>query len=703
MTTGPSLHHRRELVLTLVALGFALVTIALLVVSLADAARAELQRGWEHAAGALLFTGSVGAILYGSTVYLVVRLGWVLRNRAHRPATRSQIDAAVLDGGADPLVVLVPSYREDPAVVRQTLLSAALQDYPDRRVVLLLDDPPGTTDPDTRAVRELPQVLESMLGPMAQRLHAARCAFEARSERPLDVAHEQLLLAELYDDVARWFADQGGAEPRRTHIDHHFVATTFDARVEEMRRLSSMLRLATGRPCDPDELHRLYRRLDAAFDVTVEVFERKQFANLSHEPNKAMNLNAYLGLLGGSFDTVERPDGRHLVATDEGGDLEVRDATWIVTLDADSLLVHDYASRLVEQLGRPGMERVAVIQTPYSAVPGATGAVERTAGATTDIMHVVHQGMTAYDATYWVGANALLRRTALQELVTYVEERGHRVPRFIQDRTVIEDTESSIDLVSRGWSLYNYPDRLAFSATPQDYGSLLVQRRRWANGGLIILPKLLRHVLSHPGPRSWLTALLRVHYLVSIASVNVALLVLMCVPFDDALSTALLPLTCVPYFVLYARDLRIAGYRPRDLLQVYALNLLLTPVNLGGVAKSLQQAVTGRRIPFGRTPKVTHRTPAPPLYIAATLALLALWGTSTALDVAAGRWSHAFLVAGNVAVLTLAIARFVGWRNCLADLTPWTSARSGGRAPVERGAHRATRRGAFSLAGEGRR
>src|SRR5438034_6621891 len=38
------------------------------------------------------------------------------------------------------------------------------------------------------------------------------------------------------------------------------------------------------------------------------------------------------------------------------------------------------------------------------------------------------------------------------------------------------------DLIDRGWQLYNYQERLAFSATPPDFGALIVQRRRWANG-----------------------------------------------------------------------------------------------------------------------------------------------------------------------------------------------------------------------------
>ena len=63
---------------------------------------------------------------------------------------------------------------------------------------------------------------------------------------------------------------------------------------------------------------------------------------------------------------------------------------------------------------------------------------------------------------------------------------GWPIRRYIQDRTVIEDTESSIDLATHGWSLLNYPERLSYSATPPDFGSLCIQRHRWANGGLLI-------------------------------------------------------------------------------------------------------------------------------------------------------------------------------------------------------------------------
>ena len=51
----------------------------------------------------------------------------------------------------------------------------------------------------------------------------------------------------------------------------------------------------------PQMFLRLYRRLVWTFTVRVTSFERKKYVSLSHEPNKAMNLNSYIGLMGGHF------------------------------------------------------------------------------------------------------------------------------------------------------------------------------------------------------------------------------------------------------------------------------------------------------------------------------------------------------------------------------------------------------------------
>jgi hypothetical protein len=419
-----------------------------------------------------------------------------------------------------------------------------------------------------------------------------------------------------------------------------------------------------------------YRRLAGLFRVDITCFERKQYVDLPHAPNKAANLNAYLGLLGTQVREIPEERGPFLDVrglADAGARAAdattIPNADYVITLDADSLLCPEYALRLVDVMEQPGNETLAVVQTPYSAIPNPPSVLERVAGATTDIQYVIHQGFTWCNATFWVGANALLRKAALDDIRQAEVERGFSVPKYIQDRTVIEDTESTVDLIARGWRLYNYPERLAYSATPPDFGALLIQRRRWANGGLLIVPKLLRYAVTGPIRRTHIPELfMRLHYLVSICGVNVSLLLLVLVPFDDGVQSAWLPLTALPYFLLYWRDLRQIGYRNGDIIRVYALNILLLPVNLAGVGKSLHQAVTRQKIPFGRTPKVGDRTATPAFFVLAELLVLTYCLGALGWDVLAARWSHALFSLANALVLGYAIVAFIGVRASAEDL-----------------------------------
>jgi len=363
-------------------------------------------------------------------------------------------------------------------------------------------------------------------------------------------------------------------------------------------------------------------------------------------------------------------DGLHLEpAAALGATLHVPEAAYVITLDADSLLLPEYALRLIQIMEQPGNERIAVAQTPYSAIPNPKSLVERIAGATTDIQYIIHQGFTHYNATYWVGANAVLRKAALMDIRQVDNERGFKVARYIQDRTVIEDTESTVDLIHQGWRLYNYPERLSYSSTPPDFGAMLIQRRRWANGGLIILPKLLRALFSKPfGIQKLGEGFARVHYLISIAAVNVGLLLLLLYPFENAMRNPWLPLTALTYFFLYGRDMVQIGYRWSDLPRVYALNLMLLPVNLAGVLKSLQQGISGRKIPFGRTPKVRDRTVVPALYVLAELGLLLYLFFAFSMDLLSSRFVHAAFSLTNGILFGYVILRFIGVKESKEDL-----------------------------------
>jgi cellulose synthase/poly-beta-1,6-N-acetylglucosamine synthase-like glycosyltransferase len=628
------------------------------------------------AAGHGVFAAIVGMLIYGNFVFQLTRLGYLRRRASHLPAARRELEN-IYGGEAAHLAVLIPSYKEEPAVVRRTLLSAALQDYPSRSVVLLIDDPAyPARDEDVRALRAmeaLPATLQRLFDAAAAPFDEEYAAFSKRQQRgAIDPGREALHLAWLYNEAALKLSRQLQELDRGEPGEKLLAEKVFVELLREHRFRANELRsLAHAGTIERARVEQEYHRLACLFRVRFSSFQRKRYVNLPHEPNKAMNLNTYIGLMGGSFRELRRDDGLHLEpAEDSAGSRSFPDADYLITLDADSLLLPDYALRLIHLAQQPGNERLAVIQTPYSSIPAPAGSLEYVAGATTDIQYIIHQGFTAHRATYWVGANALLRKRALHDIAEQDVERGFPVTRYIQDRTVIEDTESSIDLVAKGWQLHNYPERLAYSATPPDFGSLLIQRRRWANGGLIILPKLLRHLLRGPErlSRKLVEGFFRTHYLISIAAVNIGLLVLFAFPFEESLRSFWLPLSALPYFYLYARELAHIGYRWSDVFRVYALNLLLIPVNLGGVLKSLQQAWTRAKIPFGRTPKVEGRTAAPALYVAAEFAMLGWWLVGATGDFADGHYAHVAFALLNAAFLAYAIRHYLGFRPGWEDL-----------------------------------
>ena len=426
-----------------------------------------------------------------------------------------------------------------------------------------------------------------------------------------------------------------------------------------------------ARPTDPESLTAHLRRLSIMFKFDIEMFERKRFANCTHAPNKASNLNAYLDLQGGSFKIAHR-NGQHWldrVASPADADISLRDAQFVVVLDADSFMHPDYLKKTMAVMLAPGNERVAVAQTPYKAIPGSPLVLERAAGASTDVHFCVAAGMSALGAGFWVGATALVRTAALHDIAEQAEERGFSFPVFIPDKTLIEDAHATVSLVTRGWRIHHLPEHLNWSSTPGDFGSLVIQRRRWANGGLLILPALMRHLRNTPRTAaSVMEGFLRFYHLLAAPITGIAGLIIVLYPFDTSLASKWVSLPLAPYLYLHGRDLKSLGYRWIDLFRIFALNIILLPVVLGGVLKSVEQLIYGRKIPFARTPKIHHRTTAPPLYLIAALAMIA-WSVYCFVEAAAldlrGRAFPSFFFA---IALIYAVTEFVGLWHMTIDL-----------------------------------
>lgn len=669
-----TINFRLEIAITCIGL---LITFVSTIFSLTSITRLAQGEAVGKIFELITFSAIILFMIYGNVLYQITRIGYFRRLLKHSPADWNHLNSFFAED-APSLAILIPSYKEELRVIRQSILSSALQEYPRKSVVLLIDDPAHPRSAQDleglMAARCLPLEIQDMLSPQARRMAAHRDGYLSRKDSgKWDCFDETIYLSVAYEEVANWYLEKADSWKIIDHTDELFVEKIFREPYRHYARLAVELEtiIMEGRRCPGERYFDLaYHKLARKFEAEIMSFERKRYENLSHEPNKAMNLNSYIGCMGKSLRQVRRQGKLYLEETDPlSADIRTPRADFLITLDADSILSFDYAIRLVDVMSQPGNERLAVAQTPYSAVPNPSSLLERVAGATTDMQYLIHQGFTCYRATYWVGANALLRVNALDDIRETVMERGYRVCVFIQDRTVIEDTESSVDLVARGWSLYNYPERLSYSATPVDFGSLLIQRRRWANGGLIIFPKLWRYLSRNFNYiKKFSEGFMRIHYLISIAAVNIGLPVIMFCFFDDRLNIPWLPLTALPYYFFYGRDLIHAGYKLCDLLRVYALNLLLIPVNLGGVFKSIEQGITKKKIPFRRTPKVMGRTTSPAAYLVIEIFVLAYLCLGVLVDLSFHRYSHALFGLANSAFFLYAFRRFIGFRNAIRDI-----------------------------------
>jgi len=328
-------------------------------------------------AEAIILYGAFGWTLYGVAIAVIAEIGAERRERRCDARFAADYRGFFLREANSELLVLIPSFREEAETIWQTLMSAALAEHPNRHVVLLIDDPdpPATADQakllaDARA---LPLELQTLFDGGAASFAQAHASFVARRAAALDHAKEVRTLAELYGEAADWLDRQSRAFRMRagheTHTDRLFAARILAEPSAELRRHAAAL----VEDCqDMRDIETEYDRLAALFRVRFSSFERKLYTSLSHAPNKAMNLNSYLSLIGGAFREEMSDQGKVLIPCPHSqATLVVPDYRFVVTIDADSLITHDHNVHLLEVMNRPGAENVAIAQSPYTAILGA--------------------------------------------------------------------------------------------------------------------------------------------------------------------------------------------------------------------------------------------------------------------------------------------------------------------------------------------
>lgn len=611
---------QKEIVETKVAIAITIIFTMILSIFLVDKCFEKIAAlEYYEASLQFFFIIIVFLFLYGTLVYLTCRLGYWKRRINLQSINPKKLDTFFGQKQVPKVSYIIPSYKEDLRVIRQTLLSAALQEYPHKEVILLIDNPPFPSNVEDlnllAATRTLCQEVEALLNPVLDEINQQCTQFYEQKDLKLSQSTDALLTLLL--KTSAWFRKLAHDYQPQDHSEQLMVDKVFLFYEELFREIAETFTQKKAKDTlEWAEISDIYKKLVSIFNVKISSFERKTYENLSHKKNKAMNINTYIALMGRTFQTVQKENYTYLMDHPDG-ELVIDSADYIVILDADSIILPKYTKTLTYFMEQPENEKFAVAQTPYCAYPNPRSFLERITAASTDVQHFIHQGSTFYNATYWVGANAMVRKKALNTIMKLRQERGFTIHVYIQDITVIEDTESTIDLIDQGWKLYSYPGILSYSATPKDFGSLCIQRERWANGGLIILPKLFKSIINRPKHDHILSeAFLRTYYLIS-PTLYFAMLFLLLVPFKQEqiiiLSASLI--LFIPYYYLYLRDLVYMNYKKRDLFSMFALTLILLPINISGVLRSIQQIITGKHTIFKRTPKVQYTTPVPVLFI----------------------------------------------------------------------------------------
>ena len=204
-----SFNPRNEVKLTWLGIAITLLASTLVIWEVGGVIMEDLSNGaWGTLSAHLALTLIILALIYGGLVYQVTRLSHLKRLWAHRPSSREQLET-VYDRPPRPLSFLIPSYKEERSVVFMTMMSAALQEYPNRRIVLLIDDPPfpdGNKDTaDLSRTRALASEIQSLLDQPNDRFQRELQSFQQRKAETAVVPKEELdHLAGLYEYAAEW-------------------------------------------------------------------------------------------------------------------------------------------------------------------------------------------------------------------------------------------------------------------------------------------------------------------------------------------------------------------------------------------------------------------------------------------------------------------------------------------------------------------
>lgn len=318
---------------------------------------------------------------------------------------------------------------------------------------------------------------------------------------------------------------------------------------------------------------------------------------------------------------LDRPDNAHAKAGNLNAALRRTSGALIAQFDADHVPVRSFLEETVPFLIAD--EGLAFVQTPHffhnqdvyqrNLMLGGRVANEQDL-----FFKVLQPGNDHWNAAFFCGSNAVLRRKAIDEVGGFATE------------TITEDAHTSLRMHARGWRSAYYGRTLAAGVTAETFADALKQRLRWGMGMIGILRvdnplflrglKLAQRVCYFSSSFFFFFGLPRVVFF--LAPVSYALFGV------RSIDASILPVAAIFLPHILCGWLVTSGVS-RNYRHTWWSEVYETSMSLYMATATLWAAFTRKRLPFQVTPKESLRG-QPRMSFRAALPQLVLLGISAA-------------------------------------------------------------------------
>ena len=205
-------------------------------------------------------------------------------------------------------------------------------------------------------------------------------------------------------------------------------------------------------------------------------------ARAAHRRKEMQALCAELGVR-----YLAREENTHAKAGNLNNGLAHSDGDIVAVFDADHAPARDFLAETVGFFSAD--EKLFLVQTPHFFLnpdPIEKNIAALGLPAENEMFYgLVQKGLDKWNAAFFCGSAALLRRTALEQVGGF------------HGSSITEDAESALELHSRGWNSLYVEKPMIAGLQPETFESFIGQRSRWCQGMVQIL--LLKNPLFKQG------------------------------------------------------------------------------------------------------------------------------------------------------------------------------------------------------------